>query len=75
MCIATTAGIGVGLVVAYLLRPTNDLAVNLTVGACMVAFQSGMYGLLVRSDRAVMPPRILMWIVGIPLVVTLLLIL
>ena len=37
MCIATVAGLGVGLVVAYAVRPTNDLAMNLTVGACMVA--------------------------------------
>ena len=29
MCIATVAGLGVGLVVAYQLRPTNDLAMNL----------------------------------------------
>ncbi|MDQ3899372.1 MAG: hypothetical protein M3319_02590 [Actinomycetota bacterium] len=28
MCIATVAGLGVGLVVAYQLRPTNDLAMN-----------------------------------------------
>jgi hypothetical protein len=74
MCIATVAGIGVGLAVVYALGPTNDLAVNLTVGACMVAFQSVMYGLLVRSNQAVMPPLILLWAVGLTAVTSLLLI-
>jgi hypothetical protein len=75
MCLATVAGLGVGLVVAYGLRPTNDLAMNLTVGACMVMVQSVVYGLLVFSDRAVMPPRILVGVVGLTVVSTLLLIL
>ena len=75
MCLATLVGIGVGLVVVYALRPTNDLAVNLTVGACMVAFQSVVYGLLVRRDRAVLPPPILVWVGGLITVITLLLIL
>jgi membrane-bound lytic murein transglycosylase B len=72
---ATVAGLGVGLVVAYALRPTNDLAMNLTVGACMVAFQSAVYGVLVRRDRAVMPPPILAGVVGLTRVITLSLIL
>jgi hypothetical protein len=75
MCIATMAGLGVGLVVAYVLRPANDLAINLTVGACMVAVQSVGYALLVLSNRAVMPPPLPMWVVGLTAVVTLLLIL
>jgi hypothetical protein len=75
MCIATVAGLGVGLVVAYAVRPTNDLAMNLTVGACMVACQSVVYGVLVRSHRAVMPPPILVWVVGLTVGITLSLIL
>jgi hypothetical protein len=75
MCIATMAGIGVGLVVVHALGPATDLAVNLTVGACMVAVQSVMYSLLVRSNQAVMPPRVLMWAVGLTSVAILLLIL
>ena len=75
MCIATVAGLGVGLVVAYALRPTNDLAMNLTVGACMVAFQAAVYGVLVRRDQAVMPPPILAGVVGLTVVITLSLIL
>ena len=74
MCIATVAGLGVGLVVAYAVRPTNDLAMNLTVGACMVACQSVVYGVLVRSHRA-MPPPILVWVVGLTVGITLSLIL
>ncbi|MBV8997302.1 MAG: hypothetical protein JO287_27225 [Pseudonocardiales bacterium] len=75
MCIATVAGLGVGLIVAYALPPTNDLVMNLTVGACMVAFQSVVYGVLVRSNRAVVPPPILVWVVGLTVVITLALIL
>ena len=75
MCIATVAGLGVGLVVAFALRPTNDLAMNLTVGACMVACQSVMYAVLVRSARAVSPPPILVWVVGLTVGITLSLIL
>ena len=59
MCLATVAGLGVGLVVAYALRPSGDLAMNLTVGVCMVAVESAMYAGFVLSDRAVMPPPIL----------------
>jgi hypothetical protein len=69
------AGLGVGLVVAYALRPSSDLAMNLTVGACMVAVQSVMYALLVFSNRAVMPPPILVSSVALTVTVTLLLIL
>ena len=75
MCIATVAGLGVGLVVAYALRPTNDLAMNLTVGACTALIQAVVYGLLVLNGRAVMPPRVLVWIVGLTVVITLSLIL
>jgi hypothetical protein len=75
MCLATVAGLGVGLVVAYALRPSSDLAMNLTVGACMVAVQSAMYALLVLSNRAVMPPPILVSSVALTVIVTLLLIL
>jgi hypothetical protein len=75
MCLATVTGLAVGLVVAYGLRPTNDLAMNLTVGACMALIQSVVYGLLVLNGRAAMPPRILVWIVGLTVVPTLLLIL
>jgi len=71
MCIATMAG----LVVAYALRPSSDLAMNLTVGACMVAVQAVMYALLVLSNRAVMPPPILVSVVALTVIVTLLLIL
>jgi hypothetical protein len=76
MCLATMAGLGVGLVVAYALRATSsDLAMNLTVGACMVAVQSVTYALLVLSNRAVMPPPILVSVVALTVIVTLLLIL
>jgi hypothetical protein len=75
MCLATVAGLGVGLVVAYALRPSSDLAMNLTVGACMVAVQSAMYARLVLSNRAVMPPPILVSSVALTVTVTLLLIL
>lgn len=75
MCLATVTGLGVGLVVAYGLRPTNDLAMNLTVGACMALIQSVVYGLLVLNGQAVMPPRILAWIGGLTVISTLLLIL
>jgi hypothetical protein len=69
------AGLGVGLVVAYALRPSSDLTMNLTVGACMVVVQSVMYTLLVFSNRAVMPPPILVSVVALTVIVTLLLIL
>jgi hypothetical protein len=75
MCLATMAGLGVGLVVAYALRPSSDLAMNLTVGACMVAVQSAMYASLVLSNRAVMPPPILVSVVALTVIGTLLLIL
>jgi hypothetical protein len=75
MCLATVAGLGVGLVVAYALRPSSDLAMNLTVGACMVAVQSAMYARLVLSNRAVMPPPILVSVVALTVIVILLLIL
>jgi hypothetical protein len=75
MCLATVAGLGVGLVVAYALRPSSDLAMNLTVGACMVAVQLVMYALLVFSNRAMMPPPILVLVVALTVIVTLLLIL
>jgi hypothetical protein len=75
MCLATMAGLGVGLVVAYALRPPSDLAMNLTVGACMVAVQSVVYAVLVRSNRAVMPPPILVSVVALTVIVILLLIL
>src|SRR2546430_17654489 len=55
MCIATVAG----LVVAYAGRPTNDLAMNFTVGACMGAGQSVVFFVLVLSHLVVVPPPIL----------------
>lgn len=75
MCLATMAGLGVGLVVAYALRPSSDLAMNLTVGVCMVAVQSAVYASLVLRNRAVMPPPILVSVVALTVIVTLLLIL
>jgi hypothetical protein len=75
MCLATVVGLGVGLVVAYALRPSSDLAMNLTVGACMVAVQSAVYASLVLRNRAVMPPPILVSVVALTVIVTLLLIL
>lgn len=75
MCLATVAGLGVGLVVAYALRPSSDLAMNLTVGVCMVAVQSAVYASLVLRNRAVMPPPILVSVVALTVIVTLLLIL
>jgi hypothetical protein len=75
MCLATIAGLAVGLVMAYALQPSSDLAMNLIVAACMVAVQSVMYALLVLSNRAVMPPPILVSAVALTVVVTLLLIL
>ena len=75
MCLATVAGLGVGLVLAYALRPSGDLAMNLTVGACTVGAQSIMYAVLVFSNRAVMPPPTLVLVVGLTAIVTLLLIL
>ena len=75
MGLATVAGLGVGLVVAYALRPSSDLAMNLTVGACMVAVQSAVYASLVLRNRAVMPPPILVSVVALTVIVTLLLIL
>lgn len=75
MCIATMAGIGVGVVVVYALGLTTDLAVNLTVAVCMVGSQSVMYGLLVRSHQAMMPPRTLVWAAGFTTLATLLVVL
>jgi hypothetical protein len=75
MCIATIAGVGVGLVVVYALGPDDDLTVNLTVAACMVGFQLIVYGLLVHSDQAAMPPRTLVWAVAFTALATLLVIL
>ncbi|MBV8992832.1 MAG: hypothetical protein JO287_03810 [Pseudonocardiales bacterium] len=75
MCLATVAGLGLGLVVAEGLGPTNDLAMNVIVGACMAGVQSVVYAWLVLSDRAVMPPPILVWVGGLTVVFTLLLIL
>ena len=75
MCLATVAGLGVGLVLAYALQPSSDLAMNLTVGACMVGVQSVMYALLVLSNRAVMPPPIVVVVVALTVTGTLLLLL